>query len=147
MLRRVLLLALTAPVFAGAPNEPSPAQNRHIAEACTAQDAFGLRYGQTIAGSAQAGPEWAPFQELSVRPGEAAQVEATASFGKALMSNEDRIALAAWVFRALDGEIQSRHSFARRDLRPDGVTYHSVAGFTLDLSHAGVTVRIACAKA
>ena len=147
MLRRFLLLAacLTAPVLA-APSEPSPAQIRHSAEACTAQDAFGVRYNERFSGTRQAGPEWAPFQELRLSKNTALQVEATASFAKALMSNEDRVSLAAWVFHALDNAIQSEHNFAQRAAHPNGVTYHSAAGLTLDLSHVGVVVHIVCAK-
>ncbi len=150
MLRRALLLAafLTAPVLA-APSEPSPAQIRHLAEACTAEDAFGLPFAQKMSTDSPipAGAEWAPVQTLSVRlaTGQLVEVDATASFAKALMSNEDRVALAHWVFRALDAEIQSRHSFVRRDARPDGVRY-AAPGVSLDLSQEGVVVRLACAR-
>jgi hypothetical protein len=153
MLGRLFLLAacLTAPVLA-APSEPSPAQIRHLAQACTAEDAFGLHFAQKMSSSASlpAGPEWAPVQLLSIRlapdSGQVLEVEATASFAKALMSNEDRAALATWVFRALDSEIQSGHDFAHREMRPNGTTYHSADGLTLDLSHDGVVVHLACAK-
>lgn len=150
MLRRVLFLAacLTAPVLA-APSEPSPAQIRHLAEACTAEEAFGLHFAQKMSAndSLPAAPEWAPVQWLSARrnSGGIFEVEATASFEKALMSNEDREALARWVFRALDAEIQSRHSFARRDARPNGATY-SAPGLIFDLSQDGAVVRMTCSR-
>jgi hypothetical protein len=150
MLRRALLLAacLTAPVLA-APGEPSPAQIRHLAQACTAEDAFGLHFAQKMSADSplKAGAEWAPVQLLSVRlaRGQLIEVDATASFAKALMSNEDRIALARWVFRALDAEIRSSRRFVRRAARPGGVRY-GAPGVTLDLSHDGVVVRLACAS-
>lgn len=150
MFGRLLVIAvcLTAPVLA-APSEPSAAQIRHLAQACTAEDAFGLSFAQKMRASTPlaAGPEWAPVQWLSLRRNSAGQllkVEATASFEKALMSNEDRIALANWVFHALDVEIQSRRSFVRRDARPNGVTY-SAPGLAFDLSHDGAVLHMACA--
>lgn len=151
MLRRALILTacLTAPSLA-APSEPSSAQIRHIAETCTTQGAFGVSFNEKFSGHSPraAAAEWAPFQILFVRPnvesGQVLEVGAMASFEKALMSNEDRVALANWVFHALDAEIQSTHRFVRRDAHPNGVTYHSAPGFTLDLSHEGVVVHMDC---
>ena len=149
MLRRVLLFAtfLTAPAFA-APSEPSPAQIRHLAQSCTVKDAFGLQFGQKLSASTlPVGAEWAPVQQLSARLDDSRliAVEATASFEKALMSNEDRIALARWVFRALDTEIQSGRHFAHREMRPDNVTYDA-PGVRLALSQEGVVVHLTCAQ-
>jgi hypothetical protein len=150
MLRRVILLTacLTTPVFA-APSEPSPAQIHHLAQACTAEGAFGLRFALKMSGRAlPAAAEWAPVQALSPRltpeSGRLIAVEATASFEKALMSNEDRIALAQWVLRAVDKEIQSGRSFAQRHTQPNGVTYRSASGFIFDLSHDGAVLHLTC---
>jgi hypothetical protein len=142
----VTLLAIGA-ASAESP-EPSREAVAAAARSCTADGAFGHRFGEkTSARGTDTGI--APFriESLSRRGDGLFEIVAVAWFGKAPMSGEDRIALANWVFGALDAEAAKR-GFARRDERRDGVTYHSSAdvatGYTLDLSHDGVNVRIDC---
>ena len=75
------------------------------------------------------------------------EIEAAASFARALMSNEDRIALARWVFNAIDAEIAAQRRFAERQPRRDGVSYISGNGFVLDLARDGTDVFLTCTDA
>jgi hypothetical protein len=139
-----LMLVAAGPAFADAP-EPSRQAIAKAAQTCTAEGAFGLRFGGT---SSDAGQDIPPFavDQVSSRAG-IFRITAHAWFGKAPMSAEDRRALAGWVVRALDSEAGKR-GFARREQRADGVTYTSAsaphAGYALDISHEGVDVWIVC---
>jgi hypothetical protein len=145
--------ALAVPPAFAAPAEPGRADIARAAEACTVQGAFGLKFGETFrnASTRQAGAEWTPFQTLTVstapRTEQVFEIEATASFARALMSNEDRIALARWVFKAIDTEITTKRGFATRQPRQNGVAYTSASGFVLDLSRDGTEIFLTCTDA
>jgi len=146
----VAVVIAVSPVLAESP-EPDRAQVVRAAQACTAEGAFGHRFGEKNArpGSDSGVPPFAVETIDTTRhDGLVFEVTAAASFAKARMSGEDRIALAALFFRTLDAEVATEHRFAARDARRDGVTYRSSAdattGYTLDLSHDGTSVRIDC---
>jgi hypothetical protein len=153
-MQRTVICAVAAimmlPALAESPEPDRPAIVR-AAQSCTAEGAFGHRFGEKNAGP-KSGTGVPPFaiETLSSTAREDAvfEITAVASFAKALMSGEDRIALANWFFRALDTEAAAERRFPKRDVRQDGVTFHSNAdvttGYTLDISHDGTSVWIAC---
>lgn len=142
-----LLLLCTAPAFASS-LEPSPADIARAAQSCTAEGAFGIRFG---AADLSKGAAIGPFavEQISTKPPHGVfRIATLASFAKAQMSEEDRMAVATWVLRKLDAEIAANRRFAARQPRPDGVTYFSAndrrTGYALDISHSGVAVRMIC---
>jgi len=141
---------LLLPARAESP-EPDPVAIVRAAQSCTAEGAFAHRFGEKLAKPAtETGAPPFTIEALSGtgRGDVVFEITAVASFAKARMSGEDRIAMASWFFRALNGEIAAEKRFVRRDMRRDGVAYHSNAdvrtGFVLDLSHDGTEVRLDC---
>lgn len=138
------MAAFTATAASASSPEPSPSAFAALARTCTADGAFGLHFGQkNVALAGWAGI--APFAVDAWSEGRDGlyQITAAASFAKAPMSQEDRVALAAWVLRKLDSDIAATHRFSRRDPRRDGVRF-STATLALDLSQSGTTVRMTC---
>lgn len=135
------LLAITAAAQANSP-EPSRQTLAALANTCTADGAFGYRFGDHRASVRDTGLPPFVIATLSDGQGGLYEIVAAASFAKAPMSGEDRIALAKWVFGQLDSGIAAR-KFARRQDRRDGVAYIADA-FVLDLSRDGTTIRISC---
>lgn len=145
-MRTALLLfaAFVSPVLASSP-EPTRAQIDALAATCTAEGAFGLRFGSAPGTPSTPLPPFA-VDQVSSRSG-IFRITAKASFAKAPMSGEDRTHLAAWVLRALDKAAVKR-GFAKRTPRADGVTFFTSreahSGVALDLSRAGTTVWLVC---
>lgn len=138
----IAVLALLTAASANSP-EPSAETLAALAKTCTADGAFGYRFGQKDAVLLG----WAgipPFAVETLSNGRDGlfEIVAAAAFARAPMSGEDRIALAGWVFKKLDTAIAARN-FLRRQERRDGVAYIA-AGFVLDLSRDGTTVRVSC---
>lgn len=128
-------------------SEPDHSTIVRVAQKCTAQGAFGHRFGEKsveVAPPADVPPFFLENLSSTRRDDAVFEITAAASFAHALMSNEDRIAMATWVFRALDKEVSAEHRFAKRIERRDGVLYASGDGFTFDLSHDGTKVRLTC---
>ena len=142
----VLALAIAPAALAESP-EPDHAAIVRAVRSCTAEGAFGHRFGEKNGKSVPDGGA-APFavETLSGTAREDAvfEITAAASFARAKMSGEDRVALADWVLRALDAEAAAEHRFTGRTARRDGVLYVSGADFTLDLSRDGTDVRLTC---
>jgi len=135
------------PALAGS-LEPSRQDIAHAAETCTADGAFGIRFGdkpeplETATGIS-------PFRLKSLRAtrqGGVSAIAAEASFAKAQMSQEDRVAVASWVLHAIDAEIRSTRRFARRDAG-DGRIRYLFDNYALVLSRDGTEVLLACARA
>jgi hypothetical protein len=146
----LLLLAAVASVCGAQGNSPEP-DRAAIAEAvqtCTAEGAFGYRFGEKDARPHDSAVAPFEIEGLAAQRDGLFEIAAAAWFGKAPMSEEDRYALSAWVYHALETQINARRHFAKRALHKDGVTYFSDAdpskGFALDLSHDGLRVRLAC---
>ena len=137
----IAFLALTAAASANSP-EPSPQTFAAVIQTCTAGGAFGYRFGEQGVRARETGLPPFVIETLSDGRDGLYEITAAASFAKAPMSGEDRIALANWVFGKLDRGIAARN-FVRRQPRRDGVAYIADA-FVLDLSHDGTTVRVAC---
>lgn len=142
----LFVLAFLAPAFANSP-EPSQEDIARAAQTCTADGAFGIRFGEpNEAGKRTDIPPFA-IDQVSSRGSGVFRVIARADFGRAPMSAEDRRALAGWVLRALDSQAAKR-SFVRHESRHNGVTFYSSAephkGYALDLEHDGVNVWMVC---
>jgi hypothetical protein len=137
----VAILALTASAYANSP-EPSPATFAAVIQTCTADGAFGYRFGEHGVSAHATGLPPFVIATLSQNREGLFEIIAAASFAKAPMSGEDRIALTNWVFEKLDSGVAAR-KFVHRQKRRDGIAYIASA-FVLDLSHDGTTVRIAC---
>jgi len=144
--RALAIMALTVMILEGAANanspEPSAQTFAAVVQTCTANGAFGYRFGERGATPRQTGQPPFVIETLSENRDGLFEIIAAASFAKAPMSGEDRIALANWVFQKLDSGIAAR-KFVRRQERRDGVSYIADA-FVLDLSHDGTTVQVAC---
>lgn len=148
MIRRAVSALLGIGIAAASANSPEPSQQtlHFVATGCTAAGAFGYRFGEHHTRPHETGA--APFviETLSESRDGLFEIVAAASFAQAPMSGEDRIHLAAWVLRRLDGEITAAHRFARRQERRDGIAYID-AGFVLDLSQDGPILRFSCTDA
>ncbi len=144
------LLAATAAICSAYGNSPEPDRTAigEAVQTCTAQGAFGYRFGEQDARPRESGVAPFEIEGLSAERDGLFEIAAAAWFGKAPVPEDDRTALAAWVYHALEAQITARRPFARRAGRKDGVTYFSDAdlakGFALDLSHDGLRVRLAC---
>ena len=146
----IAFLVLAAPVCTAYANSPEPDRTA-IAEStqtCTAEGAFGYRFGEKDARPRDSAIAPFEIEGLGAQRDGLFEIAAAAWFGKAPMSEEDRNALSAWVYHALETQITARRHFVKRATRKDGVTYFSDAdparGFALDLSHDGLRVRLAC---
>ncbi len=134
--------AATSPIAWANSPEPSPETIAAITNTCTADGAFGYRFGERKAIAHDTG--LAPFaiETLSASRDGLFEIVAAASFAKAPMSGEDRVALAGWVFGKLDAGAAMR-KFSRREPRRDGVRYIASA-FVFNLSRDGTTVHVTC---
>lgn len=144
MRRHVLALTLAglaSPMFAEAPSEPSPAQIRRVAEACTAQGAFGHRFGESQIGliTVKVGPQWTPFRNLTIRATpqthQTYQIEAEAIIGKQSDPTDKNWARAERIRKTLKSEIAASHRFAHYDASMDN--YQSA-----DDWHSGYSLSI-----
>jgi hypothetical protein len=142
--RVLVLAALTASAGANSP-EPSRQTIAAVANTCTAEGAFGHRFGEPIT---ERGAGIAPF--AIERPsqhgpdGDWVEITATASFAHAPMSQEDRVFLAKWVYEQLVARVAAR-KFPHRHNRSDGTSFIDPL-FVLDLSRDETTVRLSCLK-
>lgn len=145
--RVLLLAALTGPVLANSP-EPDRGALEAAAHTCTAQGAFGYRFGEHDTRPRDTGITPFEIETLGRQSDGLFEIAAVAWFGKAPMSGEDRMALASWVYHLIDTKIAASHHFAKRAAKKDGALYFSDSdpeqGYALDLSHDGVRVRLAC---
>ncbi len=132
----------------GNPSEPDRAAIAQAVQTCTQEGAFGYRFGEKDARPRDSGIAPFAIEGLGTQREGLFEIAAAAWFGTAAVPDEERSALAAWVYHALDAQIAARRRFAKRATRKDGVTYFSDAdparGFALGLSHEGQRVRLAC---
>jgi len=144
----VIFLAGTVCTAYGNSPEPDRTAIAAATQTCTAEGAFGYRFGEKDARPHDTAIAPFEIEGLATQRDGLFEIAAAAWFGKAPMSQEDRYALAAWVYHALETQITARRPFAKRTSRKDGVTYFSdtdpARGYTLDLSHDGLRVRLAC---
>lgn len=142
---RWLALALVALTAAASANSPEPSRETiaAVANTCTADGAFGFRFGQknvSVAGWAGIAPfgvdNWSEGRDGLY------EITAAASFARAPMSEEDRGFLAGWVFKQLVDAITAR-KFARRQDRLQGVAFIADR-FVFDIARDGTTVRLTC---
>lgn len=140
----IAVLILTSAAYANSP-EPTRQTLAAVAASCSAEGAFGHRFGDTIA---ELGAGIAPFAiDAPARHGpngDWVEVSASASFAHAPMSQEDRVFLAKWVYEQLVARVAAR-KFLHRHSRSDGTTFVDPL-FVLDLSRDGTTVRLRCMK-
>jgi len=136
-------LLLTASMALADSPEPDRITFAKVAQTCSETGAFGYTFGEKNAGPRDTG--LAPFQIETLR-GENGLYEITAKayFGKALMSQEDRIALADWVARKLDRQIAAAHKTAVRTTAADGEVRFTFGNTLLSLGYDGVTVQLTC---
>jgi hypothetical protein len=138
----IAFVALAAAATANSP-EPSPKTLAAVAATCTADGAFGFRFGQknvSVAGWAGIPPfgvdNWSEGYDGLY------EITAAASFAKAPMSEEDRGFLADWVFKKLAAAIAARKLLHRKD-RFQGVAF-VFDRVVFDISRTGTTVRLTC---
>jgi hypothetical protein len=136
------LLVTMIPAHANSP-EPSREVFAAVEKTCTAAGAFGYRFGASHATARDTGLPPFIIETLSESRNGLFEIVATASFAKAPMSGEDRIALAGWVSQKLDTDIAAARQFLHREPRRDGVQFIA-AGFTLAISQDGTAVRLTC---
>ena len=136
------LALATLPAAANSP-EPSRETFAAVVKTCTADGGFGYRFGDGHATARDTG--LAPFVIESLSQGREGlfEIVARASFAKAPMSGEDRIALARWVFATLDTDIAAARQFPRREPRRDGVQFIA-ASVVFDINRDGTEVRLTC---
>lgn len=142
---RWLALALAAVTASATANSPEPSRQEitAVANTCTADGAFGIRFGQKnviVLG-------WfgiAPFAVDDWSEGRDGlyEITAAASFARAPMSEEDRGFLAALVFKQLTNAVATR-KFVRRQDRRQGVAF-IFDRFVFDIARDGTTVRVTC---
>ena len=136
------ILALTVAAYANSP-EPSRETFAAVVKTCTADGGFGYRFGDQHAVPRDTSLPPFAIETLSQGREGLFEIVARASFAKAPMSGEDRIALARWVFATLDTDIAAARQFARREPRRDGVQFVA-ASFVFDISRDGTEVRLTC---
>jgi len=147
-LRMIAVLSATLvltmlPASASSP-EPSREAFAALAKTCTAAGAFGYDFGHRVVvlpGSAGIPPFF--VEDISQGRDGLFEIVAHASFAKAPMSGEDRIALTEWVSRKLDTDITATRQFARREPRRDGVQFIAAA-VVFDISRDGTELRLTC---
>lgn len=144
---RWMIVPAVVTVFAAAgASSPEPSQRviTLLATSCTAGGPFLYRFGEHSTGESESVLQ--PFaieSFVSDRHEGLFAITAAASFAKAPMSGEDRIALARWVLNRLDSEIVATRRFVRRQTRPGGVAF-STANILFELTQTGTTVRLTC---
>ncbi len=136
------------PTFANSP-EPSDKDITRAAQTCTADGAFGVRFGDKVSENEKSAGI-APFGPVTVRAHEDGiyEIWASASFAKAPMSQEDRFALTGWFLRKLDSEITATRKFTHREPLSDGVVFlfqsAGSEGFLLNIHQIGTSVFLTC---
>jgi hypothetical protein len=147
MLRILLaaLIVLVLPVASAKPSVPDHGAVAHAAKACTAQGAFGRRFGELQYGhiDATAGDEWAPFEMLTIS---AHRITSIATFqGK---PGEDGFEPAHRFLKAFDKAVKEAAKFPHRQAHGDGVTFRSGdapdAGLEFDIRQDGEHVIADC---
>lgn len=143
----LLVLLCAAPALAGS-LEPSREDIARAAQTCTTDGAFGVRFGARMSAK-NAETDVAPFRVLTMVAGDDRgifQIVGSASFAKAQMSQEDRVAVAGWFYRALDQKIASTRKFTKREAKDDLTLYTFAEGFLLEVVHLDTEVRLICTR-
>lgn len=157
MLRLFLMAGLIMPLTAAAakpakseaPKEPPPAAIAHAEKICTASSAFGRPFTRQAFGhiDAVADEDWAPFEKLTLQPGETLAV---ASFRGAGDSIEEDEARATKFWKALEKAVIAEGKFPHHDKHDTGAAFRTGKepgqGRLFDIRQNGDLVEAVCVR-
>ena len=174
MLRIHVALAVFAALLGSAAAETPPVMDRatvvRVANTCTAEGAFGHKFGETWQSGATGqlgypvfhaapGPDWAPLSALdgsySPRSHQLWHLKASVNFGEPSQPGSPREAMARQLFEAVDAEVRATRQYTARNVETDfgwmkAVLYTFGAdrenGFSLRLVFSASFFNLQCAS-